>query len=110
MRPVTCFAENLKTLPSIEHLQRLELYGARYEPEAVIENKPGQQGALAVYYKVCVDFGGLGPEAARRALALFAEHVEDAKTHPGRHPNIDRLFLIIEDNAYYSAKAVPRDL
>lgn len=107
---MNCFAENLKTLPAIDDLQRLELYGEGYEPEAIIENKPGQQGALAVYYKICVEFGGIGPQAARRALELFAEHVEDAKIHPGRHPNIDRLFVIIERGTYYSAKAIPRTL
>ncbi|MGA7801193.1 MAG: DUF2322 family protein [Gammaproteobacteria bacterium] len=105
---MTSFAENLKTLPSVDKLERLELYGEGYEPVVIIENKPGQQGALAVYYKVAVDFGGVGPQAARRALELFAEHVDDAKTHPGRHPNIDRLFTIIERDDYYSVKAVPK--
>ncbi|HKJ10409.1 MAG TPA: DUF2322 family protein [Gammaproteobacteria bacterium] len=106
---MTRFADNLKTLPSIESLERLELYGEGYEPDVVIRNKPGEQGALAVYYKVAVDFGGIGPQAARRALELFAEHVEDARAHPGKHPNIDRLFTVIERDDYYSVKAIPKN-
>jgi len=102
------FEDIRHTLPSIENLARLELFGEGYEPDIVIENQPGQQIALAVYYKVAIDFGGIGPQAARRALELFAEHAEDARAHPGKHPNIDRLFTIIEQDNYYSVKAVPR--
>lgn len=103
------FEENLKTLKqNADAIAALELYGEGYEPLAVIENKPGQAGSLAVYYEVAVDFGGIGPKAAERALALYAEHVEDARANPGRHPNIDRLFHIIDENLHYSVKAVPK--
>lgn len=102
------FQENLEQLPSIDHIDRLELYGDGYAAEAVIENKPGSQGSLTVYYKVAIDHGGIGPSAARDALALFAEHVQDARDHPGRHPNIDRLFRVIEEELFYSVKAVPK--
>jgi len=103
------FAENLETLPSVEGLERLELYAAdSHEPSAVIENRPGQSGSLAVYYKVAVDFGGIGPSAAERALDLYAEHVEDARAHPGKHPNIDRLLEVLDAGTYYSVRAIPR--
>lgn len=103
------FADNLKDLPAVDGLARLELYAAEgYEPVAVIENAEGQRGSLAVYYKVAVDHGGLGPAAARQALELFAEKAEEAKAAPGTHPNIDRLFAILADQAYLSVKAVPK--
>ena len=102
------FAENLKQLPSVDDLQALELYGDGYEPEAVIENAPGSQGSLAVYYHVAVQHGGLTPKAAQEALELFAEHTDDARAKPGAHPNIDRLFRIIEQDLFYSVKAVPK--
>jgi hypothetical protein len=105
---LTGFQENLRQLPEIKHIARLELYGDGYEPEAVIENEPGSQGSLAVYYKVAIDHGGLTPNAARDALGLFAEHVQDAHDHPGKHPNIDRLFRILDENLFYSVKAVPK--
>lgn len=103
------FADNLKNLPSVDKLERLELYAAdSYEPTAIIENKPGQAGSLAVYYKVAVDFGGIGPAAARKALEFYAEHTEDARANPGKHPNIDRLFQVIAGGTYYSVRAVPK--
>lgn len=106
---MTDFATNLKALPSVDALARLELYlGNARTPAAVIENKPGQAGSLAVYYKVSVDFGGIGPAAAHQALALYAEHTDDARAHPGKHPNIDRLFTIIDSETYYAVRAIPR--
>ncbi len=36
-------------------------------------------------------------------LTLFAEHTNDAEKNPGKHPNIDRLFKVIEEELSYSA-------
>jgi len=30
-------------------------------------------------------------------LSLYAEHTADAEDNPGKHPNIDKLFNVIED-------------
>lgn len=106
---MTCFADSLKTLKqNTDGIARLEIYGDDYEPLAVIENKPGQSGSLAVYYEVAVAFGGLNAKAAQAALVLFAEHTQDARENPGKHPNIDRLFEVIEQQLHYSVKALPK--
>ncbi|AOV17755.1 hypothetical protein BJI67_12460 [Acidihalobacter aeolianus] len=106
---MSSFEDNLKSLKQpYEHIAVLEGYADGYEPAFAIENRPGSQGALAVYYEVAVKHGGLTPKAAEEALALFAEHTDDARKHPGAHPNIDRLFAIIEQELYYSVKAVPK--
>ena len=34
-------------------------------------------------------------QAAYLALAIYAEHVADAHSHPGKHGNIDRLLDIV---------------
>ncbi|OBS08559.1 DUF2322 family protein [Acidihalobacter prosperus] len=103
------FDENLKALKQPhQRLAALEGYADGYEPVFVIENRPGSQGALAVYYEVAVKHGGLTPKAAEDALALFAEHTEDARANPGAHPNIDRLFAIVDQGLYYSIKAIPK--
>lgn len=104
------FEENLQNLKQPhEQIQALEGYADGYEPAFIILNKPGSQGAMAIYYEVAVRHGGLTPKAAEHALELFAEHTEAARAHPGTHPNIDRLFTIIEQDLFYSIKAIPKN-
>ncbi len=85
----------------------MKLFGESGKPEAVLENKPGTQGSFQVYYHVAKKWGAIGPKAAQEALTLFAEHTEDARRNPGRHPNIDRLFEIIERDLYYAVRCYP---
>ena len=99
------FAENLKALPGISHLQQLVLTNDEGEVVGVIENKPGQTGSLCVYNHLVQIYGAITPEAARKGLELYAEHTEDARQSPGKHPNIDRLFGVIERSATLRAKA-----
>ncbi|HEX5539657.1 MAG TPA: DUF2322 family protein [Methylophilaceae bacterium] len=40
-------------------------------------------------------------------MALYAEHVEDAENHPGKHPNIDRLFDVIASGKPLSVNPIP---
>lgn len=94
---MTTFAEILKTLPPIDRIAAINLYRpGENEPAAIIENRPGKAGSVAVYNALLQEFGKLDVVAAHRGLALYAEHVADAKANPGKHPNIDRLFRIIE--------------
>lgn len=101
------FAENLVNLESTDGLAVMKLYGDSGKPEAILENKPGTQGSFRVYYHVAKKWGGIGAKAAQEALDLFAEHTEDAREHPGKHPNIDRLFTIIDQNLYYGVRCEP---
>ncbi|UXY14880.1 DUF2322 family protein [Chitiniphilus purpureus] len=90
------FADNLASLPPVDHLSALELL----EGDAVvarIENKPGQAGSLGVYHALYQDFGAIDSVAADRGLRLYAEHTADAAAHPGKHPNIDRLIALREN-------------
>ncbi len=90
------FADNLKTLPRVSHLAALNLIDAADVIVATIENKPGQTGSLAVYNHLAQLYGAISPEAAKKGMELYAEHTEDARAHPGKHPNIDRLIGVIE--------------
>lgn len=90
------FSDNLKQLPKVSHLAALNLLDADGTLVAAIENKPGQAGSLAVYNHLAQLYGAIGPEAARKGLELYAEHTADAREHPGKHPNIDRLIGLIE--------------
>ncbi len=89
------FADNLKQLPGVSHLAALQLIDAGDgSVVASIENKPGQVGSLAVYNHLAQLFGAITADAARKGLELYAEHVEDARANPGKHPNIDRLLQL----------------
>lgn len=90
------FADTLKTLPPVSHLTHLELYAAG-ACVARIENKPGQAGSLAVYNHLGQIYGAITADAAKKGVELYAEHGEDARANPGKHPNIDRLLKLIEE-------------
>lgn len=89
------FAEQLATLPSVEHLSAIELLQGD-EIVARIENKPGQAGSVRVYHALYQEFGAISDVAAQKGLRIYAEHTLDAEQNPGKHPNIDRLFPIAD--------------
>jgi hypothetical protein len=91
------FAEQLKQLPSASHLAALELLDPQGAVVARIENKPGQAGSLAVYAALAAKHGSIHAAAAQEGLAIYDEHTADARAHPGKHPNIDRLLTIAAD-------------
>jgi hypothetical protein len=88
------FADNLKQLPRISHLAAIQLLDGNSTVVATIENKPGQAGSLAIYNHLGQIYGAITAEAARKGLDLYAEHTEDARQNPGKHPNIDRLLAL----------------
>lgn len=96
IQPSGSFKDNLQLMPSIEGLARVDLLDAEGNVVASIENLPGKQGSLAVYQYLHKAFGSLNADAARHGILVFAEHGDDAKNRPGAHPNIDRLFAIVE--------------
>lgn len=90
------FSDNLKQLPKISHLAALQLIDAEGNVVATIENKAGQAGSLSVYNHLGQLYGAITAEAAKKGVELYAEHSEDARANPGKHPNIDRLFQLLE--------------
>ena len=100
------FADNLKQLPGVSHLAALNLIDANDAVVATIENKPGQAGSLAVYNHLAQLYGAITPEAAKKGIEVFAEHGEDARLNPGKHPNIDRLLGLIERGETLRVKQV----
>lgn len=100
------FADNLKQLPGVSHLAALQLLDDGGQVMATIENKPGQAGSLAVYNHLAQLYGAIGPEAAKKGLELYAEHSEDARLNPGKHPNIDRLIGLMERGESLRVKQV----
>jgi len=89
------FADNLKQLPRISHLAAIQLLDGEGTVAATIEHKPGQTGSLSIYNHLGQIYGAITVDAAKKGLELYAEHVEDARQNPGKHPNIDRLLAIV---------------
>lgn len=99
IQPSPTFKDNLRHLPSVDGVQRIDLVDSEGASIASIENQPGKQGSLAVYQYLKQCFGALDAAAAEYGLVLFGEHTADARNRPGAHPNIDRLLEIAAGGA-----------
>ena len=102
------FSDNLATLPAIDHIEALELLDAGGNVVATVPNLPGKAGSVKVYNALFAKHGSINPAAAQEGLEIFAEHTEDAKKNPGAHPNIDRLFAIIQDQSTLQVKVITK--
>lgn len=97
------FVDNLAALPAADRLARVELTGPDGAVD-VIENKPGSAGSVRVYAYLAGKYGAINAAAAAEGLAIYAEHTEDARANPGKHPNIDRLFNVAAGGGAYAVK------
>lgn len=100
------FADSLAQLPPVTHLTELQLLDAAGNVVATIENKPGKAGSLAVYAALAAKHGRIDTAAAEEGLQLFAEHTASARSHPGSHPNIDRLLEVVATGKALAVKLV----
>ncbi len=88
------FKDNLEALPQVSGNALILLDDSGIEV-ARIANGPGTAGSFRVYAWLAGKWGGINAEAAEEGLRLYAEHTEDARMNPGKHPNIDRLIEIL---------------
>lgn len=109
IQPTGDFKHNLSLLPSVDAIARIELLDTQGTVAAMIENKPGKQGSLAVYNYLHQAFGALDRAAAEHGMAVFGEHTADARNRPGAHPNIDRLQEIVAGGEVLQIRVVPVD-
>ncbi|QMT32303.1 DUF2322 family protein [Alysiella filiformis] len=96
------FKDNLASMPSIDHVKGLDVCD---ENGNVIHHIPaveGKLGSLKLYHALAQQFNGtLHTQAAEQGLTWFAEHVEDALHNPNKHPNVDLLLRVKNDNLVY---------
>lgn len=100
------FSEILTTLENVDHVQAVELFDADGQQVARIDNVPGSSGSVRVYCHLAKQWGAINTEAAQAGLQLYAEHTEDARANPGKHPNIDRLLQLLEQSSSLQVKLV----
>ena len=98
------FSDVLLTLDNTDHVQRIELYHEDGSAAGVIENKPGSQGSVKVFHHLYKMYGSISLDAAVEGLSLYAEHTEDAENCPGKHPNVDKLIDVLENEAPLTVK------
>lgn len=100
------FKDVLLDLDDADEVQRIELYYEDGEPAGVIHNRPGSAGSVKVFHHLYKTFGSISIDAAVEGLSLYAEHTADAEDRPGKHPNIDRLFNVIENKEPLTVKVI----
>lgn len=100
------FADNLAAMPPLDGVSGLELsaLSAVSRPVVLIENKAGSQGSLRLYRHLLDKYGVIDAAAATEGLDLYAEHTRDARLHPGKHPNIDRLLEVAAGDVVYAGR------
>ena len=101
------FQENLAQMPSIDHLSGLDVCDSAGNVVHHIPAAEGKLGSLKVYNALAAEFNGeLNRYSAEQGLAWFDEHVLDAQKNAGKHPNIDLLFKVQDENLEYTLKPV----
>ncbi len=100
------FSDILLTLDNTDHVQRIELFHEDGSTAGVIENKPGSQGSVKLFHHLYKMFGSISLDAAVEGLSLYAEHTEDAENCPGKHPNVDKLIDVLENEAPLAVKVI----
>lgn len=94
------FAENLAALPEARGT-RLRLFDEQGVEAAVIENAPGTAGSFRVYAYLAARYGAIDAVAAQEGLSIYAEHTEGARLNRDKHPNIDRLFDVVQSGVAF---------
>ncbi len=97
------FKDNLEALPQVSG-NVLNLLDESGTEVARIANGPGTAGSFRVYAWLADKWGSINAEAAKEGLRLYAEHTEDARSNPGKHPNIDRLLELLASGFQYHVK------
>lgn len=93
------FKDYLATFPAIDHLAGLNVLNTEGEVIHHIPAIEGKLGSLKLYNALFAKFNGkLTASAAEQGIEWFAEHVEDAQNNVGKHPNIDLLFKVRDEN------------
>ncbi len=97
------FADILAALPLADDLVGIELTLADGSV-VLLENKSGSQGSVRLYRYLLETYDQIDVAAAAEGLVLYAEHTDDARHNPGKHPNIDRLIAIEAGGPAFSGR------
>ena len=99
------FKDILETLEDASHIKEIILSN-KDGVVGSIEKKPGSLGSIKIYHHLWLTYGELNIDAALEGIELYSEHSEEAENHPGQHPNIDRLFEVVENKEVLKIKII----
>lgn len=103
------FKDYLATFSSVDHLAGVNVRNTAGDVIHHIPAIEGKLGSLKLYHALAEKFDGkLTALAAQQGIEWFAEHVEDAKQHSGKHPNIDLLFKVINEDLVLTLEPVAK--
>ncbi|MDH2924490.1 hypothetical protein EV693_10666 [Nicoletella semolina] len=101
------FQDYLLTLPNVDHLLGLDVLDSAGNLVQHIPAIEGKLGSLRVYNSLAEKFcATLNTQSAKQGLEWFAEHVTDAKRTVGKHPNIDLLLRVVEQDLTLALKPI----
>lgn len=93
------FGKNFSQLPDTDHVSVIELNSSDSEKYHLIENIPGKQASVKIFYGISQANGyQITAHVARLGLEMFGEYVQEEKQTPNSHPNIRLLIDTIEYN------------
>lgn len=99
------FKDYLTTFPAIDSLSGLDVLNLDGEVVHTIPAIEGKLGSLKLYNALAEKFDcQLNAESAQQGLIWFAEHLDDAKQNPGKHPNIDLLLKVVAEKSQLTLK------
>ena len=64
------------------------------------------KAVIKIYHHLWLTYGELNIDAALEGIELYSEHSAEAENHPGQHPNIDRLFDVVENKQTLKMKII----
>lgn len=102
------FAETLAKLPHVDNIKQIEIYDQYDNLVNTIPNADGKRGSLRLFnYLATLYDNKFDHITAMKGLDLFCEVTKEAIHNPGKHPNIDLLLELANDeDTYYKVNIV----
>lgn len=105
------FKDYLAQMPDIAHLSGLNVCDVNGEVIHHIPAMEGKLGSLKLYHALAVQFDGvLNANAAAQGITWFAEHADDARENVGKHPNVDLLLKVQNEQLTFTLVPLLSDI
>lgn len=105
------FKDYLVQMPDVAHLSGLDVRDASGQVVHHIPAVEGKLGSLKLYHALAVQFDGvLNAQTATQGITWFAEHADDARENMGKHPNVDLLLKVQNEQLTFTLVPLLSDI